>query len=237
MDWLNSLLAGRDEPKSDASASDVEPKRAGLKRVLSANELDVKKEGTDHSKPQQAPLLPPSPTSGPSLGALKGKAKFAAAGRKKPRIAEEDDEDEDDSSENTVVRVHNRNRPPRTDQDVEGDDSDLDPTLAFGARKADDVLNHTATRADDPVPQGSLEVNLPDELRLVLSISQPNEADNVNERVFRGLLKGSRVSSYDASRGGEVWDAGEDEDEDENRGDILDDDWEGEPVPWEVGEL
>jgi hypothetical protein len=64
------------------------------------------------------------------------------------------------------------------------------------------------------------------------------------------LIYGARRGNYDPSKGGEIWGVGEFEDEERDefaldaghsrttRGVYDDeDDWEGEGVPWEVGEL
>lgn len=97
------------------------------------------------------------------------------------------------------------------------------------------------------------EVNLPEHLRQVLALSphEPNAKTALDdeERLARGLIYGRMEGHYDPSRGGEIWGVGEVDEEDEEEFDlgkrkesrtkdvVEDDDWEGEPVPWEVGEL
>jgi len=56
-------------------------------------------------------------------------------------------------------------------------------------------------------------VDLPDELHLMLAISPSRSHNSKEERVFRSLIYGDRVNHYDASRGGDVWDVGEAEDD------------------------
>ncbi|KAI0803305.1 DNA replication and checkpoint protein-domain-containing protein [Irpex lacteus] len=98
------------------------------------------------------------------------------------------------------------------------------------------------------------EVNLPEHLRHVLAISppKPKAVPDDEERLARGVIYGRREGHYDPGRGGEIWGVGEAEEEDgEEEFDLgsgdrkgsrgkegeEDDEWEGEPVPWEVGEL
>jgi hypothetical protein len=65
------------------------------------------------------------------------------------------------------------------------------------------------------------------------------------QALVQAVISGSRFGHYDSARGGEIWDAGEVTEEDAGAGDTNtatgtlteDDDWEGEGMPWEVGEL
>ena len=86
---------------------------------------------------------------------------------------------------------------------------------------------------DASAAAGKFEVDLPDDLHRILAISPDGQTrETGEEKVVRSLLYGSREVHYDPSKGGEIWDVGEDS---EYGGDT--DDWEGEPVPWETGEL
>jgi hypothetical protein len=85
---------------------------------------------------------------------------------------------------------------------------------------------------------------LPNKLRRMLLLeslkSRQNEYEE--EKIVRGLLSGRRVLHYDSGKGGEIWGVGEDSKDEfaEDEGQRIDeglDDWEGDPVPWEVGEL
>lgn len=81
----------------------------------------------------------------------------------------------------------------------------------------------------------NVEVVLPNKLRemLALSPSDSKTRSLENGRVVSSLVYGTREGNYNPSKGGEIWDVGE-----EFLGeDSASDDWEGEPVPWEVGEL
>jgi hypothetical protein len=52
--------------------------------------------------------------------------------------------------------------------------------------------------------------------------------------MVRSVLYGERTSGYDAVRGGDIWNVGEIGEASDSQ---AEDDWEGEPVPWETGEL
>ncbi|KAF9015567.1 hypothetical protein BDQ17DRAFT_1341288 [Cyathus striatus] len=87
------------------------------------------------------------------------------------------------------------------------------------------------------------ESDLPNTLLRVL-VLQPDDSKTQSrqeEQIVRSLISGSRVLHYDPRRGGEIWGVGEDDNETVEFMDLKDaqdtDDWEDEPVPWEVGEL
>ena len=86
------------------------------------------------------------------------------------------------------------------------------------------------------------ELGLPSRLHrnLVLESLKSKQTQYEEEKIVKRLLSGRRVLHYDPKKGGEIWGVGEDErDEfagDEGRVDESDE-WEGDPVPWEVGEL
>lgn len=192
----------------------------------------------------------------------KGKAKAKTSGHKKAKVVDEDeDEDEGanvDEDEDTGDIGHNVKLVDRTRfQGTAGEEApDLDLYSILGyARSGFGVPhgNRSPTLHAGPVTQDVIgsrtekfEVDLPDKLRHVLALS-PSESkarDSKEERVFRALLYGRRASHYDPVKGGEIWDVGEEErrrdDDGEAEGGGItegEDDWEGEPVPWEVGEL
>ena len=203
----------------------VSQPRTSVKRAL---------DGSDALPLQsQYPLIPPSPPPQDSGNRHTGKGKAkAATGRKKLRIEDEESDQGVDSQDDITVKVAtvslDRSKHRHTD------DLDWDPLL------------HRRTRNHDPSAEdqidanhhapGTFTVNLPDKFRRVLAISPPRNENSTEERVVRGLLYGGRAGRYGSSRGGDIWDAGE---TDEGvLGDAeTEDDWEGEPVPWEVGEL
>ena len=88
--------------------------------------------------------------------------------------------------------------------------------------------------AESQLQEGTVDIDLPDQLRDVLALeSGAFKADASREdKLVQGLLYGRRVAHYDGQKGGEIWDVGEDS---EHGG--TEEDWEGEPVPWEIGEL
>ncbi|KAI6136476.1 hypothetical protein F5141DRAFT_1185438 [Pisolithus sp. B1] len=165
-------------------------------------------------------------------GKLKG---GFGASRKKPRVelqpGDGDDSDEDGGSGNITVKVIAEGHSRLLRHNV--DDLDCDPLLNLHAQGHDPI---TAAHSDANRHEfGTFNVDLPDKLRHVLAISPSRDRNRREERVVRGLLYGDRVDHYDPSRGGEIWDAGEWDDG--VRDPDAEDDWEGEPVPWEVGEL
>jgi hypothetical protein len=239
------------------------PKRTSAKRPLSDTEMDttVLADETTGAGPS---VLPPSPPldnnsanpakQGPSSQG-KGKAKAKSiAGRKKTKISDSDDEAVDDDEASISVKIVDRMHARRFKQPAPGEenalDFDADSILGYTRR----VLPHASTPTlplDVDAEQeggdgtGNFEIDLPDKLRRVLALesAEAKARDSREERVFKGLLYGQRSSHYDPIKGGEIWDVGEDnvrlDEEGVTRRDDIEgeDDWEGEPVPWEVGEL
>lgn len=85
---------------------------------------------------------------------------------------------------------------------------------------------------------------LPHELRrvLVLESLKSKKTEYEESMIVKRLLSGRRVLHYDPQKGGEIWGVGEEEKdelaEDDERGvDQGDDEWEGDPIPWEISEL
>ncbi|KAI0720025.1 hypothetical protein C8T65DRAFT_634612 [Cerioporus squamosus] len=183
------------------------------------------------------PLLPPSPpppdSSKPSGSkyAGKGKAKAGPYGRKKAKLlpgdGEAEAEDESPEDEIQVREIDPLSQPPKVERDV---DPDSDWEAHWRARPDSDEPVTLSTSGET----GKFEVNLPDELQRILAISPGSRSrDSEEEKVVRSLLYGSRETHYDPSKGGEIWDIGEDSEHAAG----TEEEWEGEPVPWEVGEL
>ncbi|KAJ4485926.1 hypothetical protein J3R30DRAFT_3282898 [Lentinula aciculospora] len=181
-------------------------------------------------------LIPPSPPkdapSQRSLDALTGKGKGKAP-RKKMKF--DDDEDLDSLSDDVKV-LANVSRP----SGASNDDYDLDAGPEF-----DPVFWYdrhprisNGERAND-----TFEVDLPDKLKHVLALSASDITLRAihEEKVVEGLIYGRRTIHYEPSKGGEIWDVGDvdgvGQQKDAGDGKVVDEDWEGEPVPWEVGEL
>lgn len=181
------------------------------------------------------PLLPPSPPPAESKARSArsgdnhrgtGKAKANSFTRKKAKLLDAAGcEDEDDSSEHTdeaiCVKDVTRSRFIAQPAKQATGESDSEPELSL----------HPRDEAFDIVEKpGQYEVDLPEEMQRVLALSPMRVAED-GKHVVSKLLYGRREGNYDASRGGLIWDIGED-------GEIDgDEEWEGEPVPWEVGEL
>ncbi|KAF5384848.1 hypothetical protein D9615_001358 [Tricholomella constricta] len=244
------------------SITDQTEKRMVAKRALSDIEethaLDIPQ------SPSAGPsLLPPSPPPADSSAHqskqytnARGKGRVVLTGRKKAKTTthqdefhDESEEDEDDSDTlKANVRIVDRrqNRPHSTASTTgRGEyDLDLDPDPILGYSRRVAPRGHETSLPSDVELEGKFDVDLPDKLRHVLALeSTESKARNLREeRVVQGLVFGRRTTRYDPDKGGEIWDVGEDDmrqaREEETRRDTEgEDDWEGEPVPWEVGEL
>ncbi|PPQ64503.1 hypothetical protein CVT26_002042 [Gymnopilus dilepis] len=220
--------------------------QASLKRAHSDGE-----DGEAVQKPavEKLPLIPPSPP--PSTSSLpfhlqnKAQAK-AASNRKKARVddkmKESDSDDLETLKSQTKLRIVDRKATRRqlAAAAPEEDDvtSDSDPILAY-ARFA---TPHAPAQTHDDSEEGTVEIDLPDELRRVLAL-QPADSKKQHteeDRLVKSLILGRRTTHYDPQKGGEIWDVGEDYHEDGSEGNAYtegEEDWEGEPVPWEIGEL
>ncbi|KAK0481635.1 hypothetical protein IW261DRAFT_1682037 [Armillaria novae-zelandiae] len=204
------------------------------KRVLS--DADAAESSSHNRAPSLIPPSPPPPdASKRSYGSFKGKGKAASNnGRKKAKLAATTlDSDEDDEEPNEKIKVVPRTHgSPR--KNMLGQNSDVDADDAF------DVPSHPQIEdIGDGQDTGRFDVDLPDRFRHVLAFS-PNETrtrDYQEVRVVEGLLYGRRADHYDPSIGGEIWDVGEDEHGQVAVAEDEEDDWQGEPVPWELGEL
>ncbi|KAG8219653.1 hypothetical protein J3R82DRAFT_608 [Butyriboletus roseoflavus] len=215
--------------------SEVSQSRTSAKRPLDGGHLVLEHSELTIPLQSQFPLVPPSPPPQDSIDrdAGKGKAKPTAS-RKKPRVEDDESDEEMDSPGDITLKIATVSLDRGKHSYRHADDFDWDPLLHLRTRNHDPSAkeqidaNHHAS--------GTFSVDLPDKFRRVLAIS-PSRCQNITEeRVVRGLLYGDRVGHYDSSRGGDIWDAGE---TDEGaQGDVeTEDDWEGEPVSWEVGEL
>jgi hypothetical protein len=163
-------------------------------------------------------------------------------GRKKIRIDEKSDAHDSDDLEPTATLkiVHRKTtRPMHTVGDVDDFKLDSDPILGYTRFPA---LYPPSPIADEQ-HRGNIEIDLPDKLRSVLALRSSVFKGQVSEedQLVKGLLYGRRVTHYDPNKGGEIWDAGEDDfgSLDEERNGYADgkDEWESEPVSWDVGEL
>ncbi|OSX67315.1 hypothetical protein POSPLADRAFT_1051460 [Postia placenta MAD-698-R-SB12] len=225
--------------------------RSATKRPLPDEEPDARSDQTNgltdggNLLPRLA-LLPPSPppadSSSRSYGSgSKDKAKGRAAvafGRKKARLLEqaggEDDDDSslDDEEESVKVReiTRQRNYSARAKLPDDLDDSEFDwPPYPVHAPESP-RLEASALES------GIVDVDLPDDLKRILALSPRRRSEIEEDKLVKGLLYGRRETHYDA-KGGEIWDVGEIIEASEGAGEGTEEEWEGEPVPWEVGEL
>ena len=203
---------------------------------------------SETSRINHIPFLPPSPPrpedSRPKAnGAFdkgKGKASAAAFSRKKARLLEQlggddagdDSEDNEEDEDHVKLREHSWNvfrkqSAPLTDELD-------DPDFQWPARP----LHGPDSPLLGPVEaeEGVVEVNLREDLKRILALSPEKRTEDEERKIANAVLYGRREGHYDA-RGLEVWDAGEMSEGAEGVRDDGEDDWEGEPVPWEVGEL
>ncbi|KAI0275154.1 hypothetical protein BC834DRAFT_814874 [Gloeopeniophorella convolvens] len=202
---------------------------AGAKRSLADTESDVPE--TLH--PDHGPvLLPPSPPPAGSTSTYtgKGKGKATASSRKRPKVSEDRSDEDEEEGADARVKIREwswqRREIGRATDTLE---EDFDPVLGLGAHDRQSSPGPTS----DGAP-GEFEVSLPDDLRRMLAIS-PSKAHTAHDaNVVRGVLYGERTANYDGRKGGDIWDVGEIGEESDSH---AEDDWEGEPVPWETGEL
>lgn len=204
------------------------------KRVLS--DADAAESSSHNRAPSLIPPSPPPPdASKRNYSSFKGKGKAASNnGRKKAKLAATTlDSDDDDEEPNEKIKVVPRTHgSPR--KDMLGRNSDVDADDTFDARSHSQIED-----VGDGQDIGRFDVDLPDRFRHVLAFSpyETRTRDYQEVRVVEGLLYGRRADHYDPSRGGEIWDVGEDEHGQVAVADDEEDDWQGEPVPWELGEL
>jgi hypothetical protein len=219
------------EPEQAKQAVHMEE---GPQRITAAKRslADTDSDAPDSLCPNHSPLLlPPSPPPAASssvyTGKGKGRGQTTGPIRKRPKLPE-DSGDEDEGSTDPHVKIREwswQRRGTSRDTPVE----ELDPIIGLGAH---DRLSSPGTPSDDA--PGDFEVNLPDDLLCLLAIS-PSKAHATRDiGMVRGVLYGERTSNYDAQKGGDIWDVGEIGEDGDSQ---AEDDWEGEPVPWEAGEL
>ncbi|KAG6817713.1 hypothetical protein H0H87_004504 [Tephrocybe sp. NHM501043] len=167
----------------------------------------------------------------------KGKGKTEPSKRKKTKTSidsktEGQDEESDDDTDSllTTVKIVTRSQARGSSQTLHGgDESDPDPIFGYSHRGA--PRGHD-THLSASEQEGRLEVDLPDELRRVLAIdtTELKVRNSREERLVQGLVLGKRTDHYDPTKGGEIWDVGEDvriDGEEEVRRDAEgEDDWE-----------
>ncbi|KAJ3556062.1 hypothetical protein NM688_g2233 [Phlebia brevispora] len=225
------------------------------KRSLSKSSTDddVPSQERGMSRPQLLPPSPPPADAKSSRYGGKGKGKGIPAGsRKKAKLIAglaSDGEDDEESSEDLNEQIKelpwswntHTTHTTRTDGNIPIDAI----VTADSGPEFDPTSYRPAPVAAPPYlpASGEIEVRLPDDLKRVLALSpRSTKKQELEEEILaRELLYGRREVHYDPNRGGEIWDVGELSDEVDDvrpKKTVSDEDeWEGEPVPWEVGEL
>lgn len=257
-----AIIPGKDDLWASSGPKDAtkapSKRRSRSPTTLSNDVHTSDSRSTPKASLSALPLLPPSPPADPqSKPKYNDKGKSKALMRKKAKLLGSDDsEDEGDEADVKVKEVPWRwhRHPSRGQLElVSGMEQQADSELEFdvGAYRPS-VPPSLSNQLVDGDHQERFEVDLPEDLRRVLALSPPRHVvpdPGQEEKLVRGLLYGRREGHYDPSRGGEIWGVGEVSGESEEE-DALglgkervkgreedEDDWEGEPVPWEVGEL
>lgn len=211
-------------------------------------------------------LIPPSPppeTDSSSTRKSKAQMKSRAivVNRKKVKTSNSSPSEEESSEESggdpqikvkVVSAVPSRSlQGRRGDNDDENLELDPDPILGYTYRPKAHSPRGIHSPREGSLAQGigfggKIEVDLPDKLRdvLALDIVDMEARDKHAERVVEKLLYNRRTVHYDPDKGGEIWGVGEDSkptrigwDGEAFPDTEGEEDWEGEPVPWEVAEL
>jgi hypothetical protein len=264
-DNLQNPAMTRTRRQSPSSSEEADGHlRKSTKRPLSDVEDNI--EETQVTAPLKLLPPSPPPADSSSRGSAsnfrggkeKGKGKATAGvnsgSRKRVKVQDDDEDDYDQSSDEARVKLVNR-----TTTIIPEDDPD--PILGYDLHRGLHEPNHdtnslpsspiksqiqptTTNPQPSPPTQRGISVDLPDKFKRVLSITPIPlfiASDPDPERVVRGLLTGRRAGHYDPDKGGEIWDVGEHEDGVEEGGagdgEVGEEDWEGEGVPWEVGQL
>ncbi|KAJ3989576.1 hypothetical protein F5890DRAFT_1470681 [Lentinula detonsa] len=214
--------------------------RESGKRIHADTDSESEQPNANVSNPASI-LIPPSPPreapSQRSLNALSNKGKGKSSSRKKTKF--DDDEDMDSLSDEVKV-LPSISRPSLQPDDDDGLDTgpEFDPVFWYNHR-----VEHPKINNGERV-YNTFEVDLPDKLKHVLALSSSDNKlrDIQEEKVVESLVYGRRINHYEPSKGGEIWDVGDVgsegmQEETSEKTALVDEDWEGEPVPWEVGEL
>lgn len=164
-------------------------------------------------------LIPPSPPHTPPPQKYKPNAKGKGPAKRKNLLVGSDPDDDEDDEIHWKIKTVPTSQPKR-----KSSHEDLDFLDEFSHQQA----AHDSSLSI-PTPD-AVEIDLPDQLREILALNMPDEA-RTDRALVNELMYGRRETHYNAGRGGEIWDVGEDVSSEGQE------DWEGEPVPWETGEL
>ena len=253
------------EASTSSAGNEHESFRPAKRSLLEMESDTLPRNSRQDDIPTLIPPSPPPETdsSFTQRSKVQMKSRAAAASRKKVKTSNSDPS-EDESSEgsggdllfkvkvvNAVASRHLQGGRGDSDWD-ENLEIDPDPILSYTLRpKAHSPRGIQSPLEGSPIQHrtglgGKIDVDLPDKLRDVLALDAVDmEArDKHAQRVVEKLLYNRRTVHYDPDKGGEIWDVGEDTKLTRTRwdGEVLldtegEEDWEGEPVPWEVAEL
>ncbi|KAL5495008.1 hypothetical protein ACEPAI_470 [Sanghuangporus weigelae] len=178
-------------------------------------------------------LLPPSPPPNPTQPRNEMYVKGTVKDRKKPKLASSSRLTEimtDDEPDLEVVELDSRASQSDGSRRIAADD-DEDETAreAFGFATRD--LSNSVSEVGDVSDSNEPEINLPEDLRNVLHISASSGSAREERALVESLLQGRPGL---LGQWGEVWGVGESEDA---TAATTDDEWAGEGIAWEVGEL
>ncbi|KAL5533996.1 hypothetical protein ACEPAG_456 [Sanghuangporus baumii] len=178
-------------------------------------------------------LLPPSPPPNPTQPKSEMYVKGTVKDRKKPKLASSSRLTEittDDERDLEVVELDSRASQPDGFRRVAADD-DEDETVreVFGFTTRD--LSNSVPEVGDVSDSNEPEINLPEDLRNVLHISVSGDSAREERALVESLLQGRPGL---LGQWGEVWGVGESEDA---TAATTDEEWAGEGIAWEVGEL
>ncbi|THH10163.1 hypothetical protein EW145_g1524 [Phellinidium pouzarii] len=216
----DSILVTREEDGKGAGFSSTNRKRSSSEDASGLrNEEQSFVDLTDK-------LIPPSPPS-TAVGAHEERSKGTNKTRKRVKLLADktiEDYSTDDENDIRIIDFDQQSRRNNGDSRVSVSDEGDDTETRIGLSRI----------AEDVVYDGDeLEINLPDDLRKVLYISSSRARDREERTIVESLLRGG--PEYRNERG-EIWGIGEVEDATSTITD-GEDDWAGEGVPWEAGEL
>ncbi|KAL5519215.1 hypothetical protein ACEPAH_898 [Sanghuangporus vaninii] len=175
-------------------------------------------------------LLPPSPPPNPTQPKSEMYGRGMVKDRKKPKLAWSSRLIEittDDEPDLEVVELASQ---PDDSRRVSTDDAE-DETAREGFGFTTRDLSNSVLEAEDISDSNEPEINLPEDLRNVLHISASNGSAREERALVESLLQGRPGL---LGQWGEVWGVGESEDV---TAATTDDEWAGEGVAWEIGEL
>jgi hypothetical protein len=223
--WKSNLHAAPDKDKTSVLPQDGSSQASGSNLPLSQKQDQDQDLGVDPPS-----LLPPSPP--PSHDTLrpdsnqykaggKGKAPARGVNLKSYPSKAAASADMDDGEELRVKIVRRHQAPADDDLDLDtfvqrlgvSDDAESPSDTPLSLFSTDG--SHTASPSSSNIPSEST-------------------TGATQRQAIAHLLYGRLEGHYHPDKGGEIWDVGELGNGTENDGD---DDWEGDPVPWEVGDL